>query len=98
MGARRVVVVARLTKIHEEFLRGTRRGNARAARRPAGGAGEITLLIGKAGGSRTSTMMRRSEDAVRALEQQGLSRMDAIKQVAKERGIPEARVYRRLMP
>jgi 16S rRNA (cytidine1402-2'-O)-methyltransferase len=96
MGARRVVVAREITKIHEEFLRGTAAEvRATLADRPVV-RGEITILIGKqeASAVQDETPM---EDAVRALEQQGVSRMDAIKQVAKARGIPKREVYRRLM-
>ena len=34
------------------------------------------------------------EEAVRAAEQQGLPRMDAIKHVAKQRGLSKREVYR----
>jgi 16S rRNA (cytidine1402-2'-O)-methyltransferase len=95
MGVREVVVARELTKLHEEFLRGTASEvRARLAGRPAV-KGEITLLIGKAsaapaaGGSPLA-------DAVLALEKQGLLRMDAIKQVAKARGISKRECYRRL--
>src|SRR5258705_381355 len=47
MGARPVVVARELTKLHEEFLRGTAAEiRAELAARPAV-KGEITLLIGK---------------------------------------------------
>jgi 16S rRNA (cytidine1402-2'-O)-methyltransferase len=95
MGPRRVVVAREITKIHEEFLRGTAAEvRAQLADRPVI-RGEITILVGK----RESTPVQDDtpiEDAVRALEQQGLSRMDAIKRVAKERGIPKRECYRRL--
>jgi len=96
MGPRNIVVAREITKIHEEFLRGTiSEVRAQLADRPVV-RGEITILVGKrkaiAAGDETPI-----EDAVRALEQQGLSRMDAIKRVAKERGIPKRECYRRLM-
>jgi 16S rRNA (cytidine1402-2'-O)-methyltransferase len=95
MGPRRVVVARELTKIHEEFLRGTAAEvRAQLADRPVI-RGEITILVGK----RESAPVQDDtpiEDAVKALEQQGLSRMDAIKRVAKERGIPKRECYRRL--
>ncbi len=37
------------------------------------------------------------EDEVRTLEMEGLSRMDAVKRVAKARGIPKRELYRRLL-
>jgi 16S rRNA (cytidine1402-2'-O)-methyltransferase len=93
MGSRPAVVARELTKIHEEFLRGSAAQiRATLAGRPAV-KGEITLLIGKAesAGAADDTPL---EDAVRAAEKQGLSRMDAIKQVAKKRGLSKREVYR----
>jgi 16S rRNA (cytidine1402-2'-O)-methyltransferase len=92
LGPRPVVVARELTKLHEEFLRGTgAEVRAQLAARPSI-KGEMTLLIGKAKeGSIPSEQTL--EDAVRELEDQGLSRMDAIKQVAKARGIGKREVY-----
>jgi 16S rRNA (cytidine1402-2'-O)-methyltransferase len=95
MGARAVAIARELTKIHEEFLRGTAAEvRAKLASRPAI-KGEITLLIGKASEPAVDSDTP-IEDAVRALEQQGISRMDAIKQVAKARGISKRECYRRV--
>ena len=93
MGARPVVVARELTKLHEEFLRGTAAEIcAQLATRPSV-KGEITLLIGK--GDETAVVDNTPLDAaVRAAEEKGLSRMDAIKQVAKERGLAKRDVYR----
>ena len=104
MGEHRPVVVAReLTKLHEEFLRGTAAEvRATLAARPSV-KGEITLLIGKgslldspvnspAHGPKDEAGTLRA--AVKALEQTGLSRMDAIKRVARERGLNKREVYR----
>ena len=92
-GNRPVVVARELTKMHEEFLRGTAEEvRAQLAARPSV-KGEITLLIGKG-----ATLIPDSpvEDAVRELEQKGVPRMDAIKQVARERGLSKRDVYKRL--
>ena len=95
MGSRPVVVARELTKIHEEFLRGAAAEvRARLAERPVV-RGEIVLLIGKA--ERIETVDDTPVDeAVRALEQQGISRMDAIKQVARARGMSKRDCYRLL--
>ena len=92
LGSRPVVVARELTKLHEEFLRGTgAEVRAQLAARPSV-KGEMTLLIGKAkeGPALSDQPL---EDAVRELERQGLSRMDAIKQVAKARGMGKRDVY-----
>ena len=92
MGSRPVVAARELTKMHEEFLRGTAAElRADLESRPAI-RGEFTLLIGKAGESDLvdDTPI---EKAVEELERQGVGRMDAIKQVAKARGLSKSEVY-----
>jgi 16S rRNA (cytidine1402-2'-O)-methyltransferase len=104
MGERRVVLAREVSKIHEEFLRGTAAEIRAQLGERAVVRGEITILVGKrevgqglVGQGHALPGDAPVEDAVRALEQQGLSRMDAIKRVAKERGIPKREVYRLLM-
>jgi 16S rRNA (cytidine1402-2'-O)-methyltransferase len=93
LGARPVVVARELTKLHEEFLRGTAAEiRAQLAARPSV-KGEITLLIGK-GEPRAVNADLSVEEAVHAAEAEGLPRMDAIKRVAKERGLSKREVYR----
>ncbi len=95
MGSRPVVVARELTKLHEEFLRGTAAEvRAQLAARPSV-KGEITLLIGAAKADAPNPVG--AEEEVRALEQQGMPRMDAIKQVAKARGIPKRELYRKVI-
>ncbi|MBL8175661.1 MAG: 16S rRNA (cytidine(1402)-2'-O)-methyltransferase [Bryobacterales bacterium] len=97
LGARRVVLARELTKLHEEFLRGTP-----AELRGVLGArsvikGEFTVLIQK-GASVTAPPKLTLEEAVAALEAQGIPRMDAIKQAARERGLSKRDAYRMLNP
>ncbi|MEO8049929.1 MAG: 16S rRNA (cytidine(1402)-2'-O)-methyltransferase [Acidobacteriota bacterium] len=92
MGQRPVVVARELTKLHEEFLRGTAAEvRAELALRPSV-KGEITLLIGK--GDAIEADDTPIEEAVRAAEQQGVPRMEAIKLVARQRGLSKREVYR----
>jgi 16S rRNA (cytidine1402-2'-O)-methyltransferase len=94
-GSRRIVVAREVTKIHEEFLRGTAAQiRAQLASRPAV-KGEFTVLIGKSDGPaqrelEPAAVRTRVEDRERA----GVSRMDAIKAVARELGIAKREVYR----
>lgn len=92
LGHRDVVVARELTKLHEEYLRGTAQSvRDTLAARPSI-RGEFTVLIGKA-----SAPAAHIGDAVSAVNEhirQGMSRMDAIKAVAKERGLPKREVYR----
>ena len=94
LGPRHVVVARELTKVHEEFLRGPA-GEVRAtlASRPSV-KGEITLLIGKAQEPPSDPMS--IEESVEACERAGMSRMDAIKEVARKRGLSKREVYRRM--
>lgn len=91
LGPRPVVVARELTKMHEEFLRGTAEEIRRELASRGAVRGEITILIGKGEPVPDESSV---EDAVQALEQQGVSRMDAIKQVAKSRGLSKREVYR----
>jgi 16S rRNA (cytidine1402-2'-O)-methyltransferase len=59
--------------------------------------GEITLLVEKSTGLKRGSAESSGEtlqQAVAALELRGVSRMDAIKQVAHERGLSKREVYR----
>jgi len=95
LGPRPVVVARELTKLHEEFLRGTAAEVRTAlAARPAI-KGEITLLIGKA--SQPAHDETPVEDAVADLVRAGTPRMDAIKQVARQRGLSKRDLYDQLL-
>jgi 16S rRNA (cytidine1402-2'-O)-methyltransferase len=93
LGARPLVLGRELTKLHEEFLRGTPAELLAILRARASIKGEITLLIGK--GERVENDQP-IEDAVEKLIQAGASRMDALKAVARERGLGKREVYKLL--
>jgi 16S rRNA (cytidine1402-2'-O)-methyltransferase len=95
LGPRPVVVARELTKLHEEFLRGTPSEiRAQLAGRDSV-KGEITLLIGKATAPPADDTP--IVDAVDALLRAGVPRMDAIKQVARRRGMSKREVYDQLL-
>ena len=95
LGPRPVVVARELTKIHEEFLRGTpSEVRAQLASRDAV-KGEITLLIGKA--TEPAVDDTPVVDAVNALIADGMPRMDAIKHVARRRGLAKREVYDQML-
>ncbi len=96
MGARPVVVARELTKIHEEFLRGTATEIRAALSGRDSVKGEITLLIGKAAAPPPDDTP--VEEAVAALLREGTPRMEAIKQVARRRGLSKRELYDRLLP
>jgi len=84
-------VARELTKINEEFLRGTAAEvRAQPAARDAV-KGEITRLICKA--SARTPDDTPLQEAVDALERAGMAKMDAIKQVARQRRLSKREVY-----
>ena len=91
LGPRPVVVARELTKVHEEFLRGT--AVEIQAQLAARGSmkGESTLLVGKAVAPAPDETP--VSEAVEELVRAGTGRMDAIKQVARRRGLSKRAVY-----
>jgi 16S rRNA (cytidine1402-2'-O)-methyltransferase len=86
-----VVLGRELTKLHEEFLRGTAAEiRATLAARPSI-KGEMTLVIG--GAPEHVAVDGDPKEIVALLEQQGLERMEAIKAAAKQLGLPKRVVY-----
>jgi 16S rRNA (cytidine1402-2'-O)-methyltransferase len=91
LGNRPIVLARELTKIHEEFLRGSASEIYTVLRARASIKGEITLVIGQAV-EQPSTADPLDELA--QLEAQGMDRMAAIKTAAKRLGLPKREVYR----
>ncbi|HEY6351492.1 MAG TPA: 16S rRNA (cytidine(1402)-2'-O)-methyltransferase [Candidatus Angelobacter sp.] len=97
LGAHRPVVIAReLTKLHEEFIRGTA-GEVLAVARQRQLKGEITLLVGKAEDPQPPAgkqdLRARLEQVMR---EQKLDEKSALKILAKETGQSKSEVYREL--
>ncbi len=92
-----VVVARELTKLHEEFLRGSVREVRLELAARERIRGEIVLLIdaaavalpANAGGS---VMLQMTQ----LMEAEGLDEKDALKRVARERGVSKSEVYREL--
>jgi 16S rRNA (cytidine1402-2'-O)-methyltransferase len=95
LGPRPVVVARELTKIHEEYLRGTAAEIRTQLESRDAIKGEMTILIGKATAPPPDDTPL--EDAVQALISGGVARMDAIKQVARRRGLSKREVYDQLL-
>jgi 16S rRNA (cytidine1402-2'-O)-methyltransferase len=92
-GTTRPLVLAReLTKVHEEFLRGSALTIRQELERRGSVKGEITLVIGRAE-AQTETLDPLAE-IERLQKESGLNRMEAIKSVAKRLGLPKREVYR----
>ena len=92
----RVVVARELTKLHEEFLRGTA-GEVRlvlAARERI--RGEIVLLIEAVPPVQAAKSGISVGQQVSEWMAQGLDEKDALKRVARERGVSKSDVYREL--
>ncbi len=94
MLARPLVLARELTKIHEEFLAGTPSElRDQLAQRPAL-KGEFTILIGK---SETPEIDETPlEAAMEKLLEAGVPRMEAMKTLARQRGLSKQEVYKRL--
>jgi 16S rRNA (cytidine1402-2'-O)-methyltransferase len=78
--------------MHEEFLRGTGTEILEELRRRPSIKGEFTIVVGRAVASEAEPAGTIPE-AVEARVVGGLSRMDAIKAVARERGLSKREVY-----
>lgn len=91
LGERPVVLARELTKFHEEFLRGTAR-QVRDQLSSANTRGEMVILIGRgvAGLRDDRPLPEAVADAIRG----GMDRMDAIKHVARQRGLSKREVYK----
>lgn len=114
MPSRQVVIARELTKLHEEFLRGTARGLREQLERRGSIKGEMTLLVGRpragenpdaaAGQGHhgdTSRHLASPPEAqhirgelARLQQQEGLSRMEAIKRLARRLGLGKREIYR----
>jgi 16S rRNA (cytidine1402-2'-O)-methyltransferase len=95
LGPRPVVVARELTKIHEEYLRGTATEVRTQLAERDSVRGEMTLLIGKATAPPPDDTPL--DQAVGKLIASGTPRMDAIKQVARQRGLSKREVYDQLL-
>ncbi len=90
-GNRQMVLARELTKVHEEFVRGSATEIRRELLSRPSIKGEITLVIA---GFRGTPKTGDPAEEVRRREEQGVSRMEAIKSVAKQMGLPKREVYR----
>jgi 16S rRNA (cytidine1402-2'-O)-methyltransferase len=98
LGSRQAVVAREVTKIHEEFLRGTitELRDAARARTPRG---EITLLIGPPveGEVQAVPGVSLAQRVVQLESEGGLDRKAALKQAARERGLGKREAYKQLL-
>jgi 16S rRNA (cytidine1402-2'-O)-methyltransferase len=97
-GASQHVVVAReLTKLHEEFLRGAAEEVRAQLAARASVRGEIVLMLAPSpalGSSEKRTSL--AVEVAALMKSDGIGEMDALKRVARERGIGKSEAYREL--
>jgi 16S rRNA (cytidine1402-2'-O)-methyltransferase len=97
LGDREVVLAREVTKLHEEFLRGTVSGLLDRAKGKTM-RGEITLLVGAAsapGETRPPNSLIKRE-IEKLMAERGLDERAALKAAAKARGISRSEAYRLL--
>ncbi|HLH09284.1 MAG TPA: 16S rRNA (cytidine(1402)-2'-O)-methyltransferase [Terriglobales bacterium] len=100
LGASRHIVIAReVTKLHEEFMRGTAAAVLAEAESRGELKGEITLLIahaepGETGAAASRNGVRERMQAI--MQTESLDEKAALKRVAKEMGISKSEAYREL--
>jgi 16S rRNA (cytidine1402-2'-O)-methyltransferase len=93
LGSGPIVLAREITKIHEEFLRGSAAEIREQLATRASIKGEITLIIGprEKSANEVSDPVR---EVFRLESEEGLDRMQAVKAVAKQLGLPKREVYR----
>jgi 16S rRNA (cytidine1402-2'-O)-methyltransferase len=96
LGERRVVLARELTKIHEEFLRGTPAELQSALAERSSVKGEITIMVARGASSESESDDTPLEAAVEKLIEAGVPRMEALKTVARKRGLSKREVYKKL--
>jgi 16S rRNA (cytidine1402-2'-O)-methyltransferase len=96
LGDRRIAVGRELTKLHEEFLRGPCSEALEVLGRRPKLQGEMTVLVegASAATSLESSSLPLCERVDQLMSEGKLSRMEALKSVARERGISKSRAYR----
>jgi 16S rRNA (cytidine1402-2'-O)-methyltransferase len=100
LGDRPVVVARELTKMHEEFLRGSCSDVRALLEGRERIQGEVTVLIGESDsnsqrvGDAAEEGLPLAERVEHLIEVDGLSRMEALKRAARERGISKSQAWR----
>jgi 16S rRNA (cytidine1402-2'-O)-methyltransferase len=96
LGPERPIAIAReLTKVHEEFLRGSAADLLQQLKTRPSIKGEIVLLIGKAAGGHSAAQSD-VRSRITALMARGLDEKAAIKKLAKETNLSRDALFREL--
>jgi 16S rRNA (cytidine1402-2'-O)-methyltransferase len=100
LGNRPAVIAREVTKAYEEFQRGHIEDLIAAARRKTP-RGEITLLVGPPDGHPSASAAEEKVPLARRvdeiIEERGVDRKAALKQVARERGLTRREAYKQLL-
>ncbi len=96
LGDRPIVLARELTKLHEQYLRGTAAQVRAQLQSQDQVRGEFTILIAKA--LKPEIDATPLDDAVESCMRNGLSRMEAMKMVARQRGLSKREVYKSVLP
>jgi 16S rRNA (cytidine1402-2'-O)-methyltransferase len=96
-GDREMVVAREVTKIHEEFLRGSI-AEIRKRLKQSSPKGELTIIVGPGGSRLKKSAAGNSllEEVESAKVNQGLDERSALKTVARARGMSRSEAYRQL--
>jgi 16S rRNA (cytidine1402-2'-O)-methyltransferase len=89
-----IALAREITKLHEEFLRGTASEVRTRVTAREGIRGEMVLVLSGILATEQAEATVRLADQVRRLIGNGISEKDALKQVAKELGIGKSEAYR----
>ncbi|HHW56308.1 MAG TPA: 16S rRNA (cytidine(1402)-2'-O)-methyltransferase [Clostridia bacterium] len=89
IGDRKVVIARELTKIHEEFIRGTAEGVLEKLGDEI--KGEIVILIE---GAKTAQIEANPDELLERYLKEGMDKKEAAKRVSKELGISKREVYK----
>ena len=95
LGSRPIVLAREITKIHEEFLSGTAAELIEVLRKRGSVRGEFTIIVGR--GETIQQEDSTIAEAVEELIRNGVGRMDAVKQVARRRGLSKRAVYKQVV-
>jgi 16S rRNA (cytidine1402-2'-O)-methyltransferase len=95
---RRVVVAREITKLHEEFVRGTAADVLADFKKREVVLGEIVLMLGKAEetGQPVVTQKNTRQRVRELMKSEQLDEKEAMKRIAKEMGVSKSEVYREL--
>jgi 16S rRNA (cytidine1402-2'-O)-methyltransferase len=94
--AQPLVLARELTKLHEEFVRGTAAELLASLSARSSLRGEMVLLLAGTSAAEAPTVTTLAEEVANLMRTESLTEKDALKRVAKQRGIGKSEAYREL--